>query len=82
MINDSMRSMHINTFHCAECGQQLKVTYKPATAPEDESFAGLPTGAAMLHSRVSVWPCQKCLQPAKDAVQALTTLANLAKAKK
>ena len=75
--NDTIRSMHISTFHCAVCGEQLKVSYNPDTPAKDEEYSGMPTGAAMVHSRTSIWPCQKCMQPAKDAAQAISTLIGI-----
>lgn len=75
--DDSIRHMLISTFHCAVCGEQLNVSYRPDKSPKEGSSEGQPTGAAMLQQRISIWPCRKCMQPAKDAAQAITTLMSL-----
>jgi hypothetical protein len=76
--DDSIRNQQVTTFHCAVCGEHLKVAYTPDARPKDGDERDMPTGAAMLRTKLSIWPCQKCMQPAKDVSAALGVLAKIA----
>ncbi len=77
---DSMRYNLVTTFHCANCGEPLKVTYRPDVKPQDglQSTLEQPTGAAMVHQKVSVWPCHQCMEAGKQVVSALKALMQAA----
>lgn len=75
-MNDSCRYNFVTTIHCARCGEQLKGTYKPDCNAK-ESLDGVsdqPTGAAMVHNRISVWPCKTCSSAAEEFCEAFKAL--------
>jgi hypothetical protein len=78
--DDFTRHSLVTTFHCASCGRSLTISYQPDKEPSDDLSSSMdhPTGAAMVRNRISVWPCEVCLRPAKDAAKAVSNLLAIA----
>lgn len=69
---DINRNRHVTQFNCAECGAELNLTYEESGVemPSKEQ----PTGACMVKNIIYIYPCKKCIEPAKKIMQAVKTL--------
>lgn len=79
-MTDFGRFNAVTTFHCAKCGEQLRLSYRPEGKPMEsmEGACEQPTGAVMHHTKLSLWPCVSCMQDGKSAVEAFSRLMKLA----
>jgi hypothetical protein len=76
--NDLIREFLITKFICADCGNNLQLSYENKKATTNYS-EGEPTGAAMVMTVVSVHPCAKCrgkYDKFKQCIEAIITPEN------
>jgi len=76
MSEDFIRNSLVTAFVCVECGSNLSLSYKSKKGSgrmvDDE-----PTGAAMVKNVIYIYPCEKCLEPAIKAKQAVMALMEI-----
>jgi hypothetical protein len=71
-MKDFSRKFLITKLVCSKCGDIL--TLSTSTPERSSHCQGEPTGADMKENLISVNPCEKCLKPAKEIMEAVKTL--------
>jgi hypothetical protein len=82
-----LRQYLITTFHCADCGNKLEVTYldrakiKQVDLNRNDDAATDITGASKVMNQVIVKPCPRCKREALEPLEHLQKALELAQKK-
>ena len=71
---DFMRTNLVMQFHCADCGNQLKLTYsekKTNDLAHDMQEPKIKTGSAVMRNRILIHPCSECKRKAEEPINHL-----------